>query len=81
MEIIMTAGTGSLALAGYGWQPARTRSLLRTPCLGARSLGMQLLRAQLSGTQRHLVKFHNPVAPIGTDVPVAGRMRVSAPEP
>lgn len=60
MEIIMTTGTGSLALARYGWQPARTRSL-RAP--------------------RHLVKFHNPVAPIGTDVPVAGRMRVSAPQP
>jgi hypothetical protein len=33
------------------------------------------------GRQRHLVGFQNLVAPIGTDMPVSGRMRVSAPEP
>ncbi len=87
---IMTAGTGSLALARYGWQPARTRCLrtqcLRTPSLGMQlmgtaSLGAPLMRSQLMRSQCHLVKFSNPVAPIGTDVPVADRMRVSAPEP
>lgn len=80
MEIIMTAGTGSLAPARYGWQPVRTRSL-RTRFMGTRLPRTQLMGTQLLGSQRHLVEFHNPVAPIGTDVPVADRMRVSAPEP
>ncbi len=75
MEIMMTAGTGSFALARYGWQPARIRSLDSRPSCA------QLMGTQLLETQRHLVEFHNPVAPIGTDVPVADRMRVSAPEP
>lgn len=80
MKIITTAGTGNLAPAGYGWQPVRARSL------GNRLMDTQrprspLMGTQLQGTLRRLVQFHNPVASIGTDVPVADRMRVSAPEP
>lgn len=44
--------------------------------------GRSLARCRFGcSRQRHLVGVQNLVAPIGTDVPVAGRMRVSAPEP
>lgn len=51
-----------------------------TMSVGSRSLALCWL-VYRQPRQRHLVRFQNLVAPIGTDVPVAGRMHMSAPEP
>ncbi|MQA14911.1 MAG: hypothetical protein GEV09_12265 [Pseudonocardiaceae bacterium] len=81
MEIIMTVGTRDLALSGSLAMPGTVRG--GDP---ARLRAGEVKQAAGDGWQAmcqpvHPVQFRNPVAPIGTDVPVAGRTRVSAPEP
>jgi hypothetical protein len=97
MEINTTVGTRSRALSGSRVMPGAvgvagavampatgmfTGATARLRVIGAKQpsgYGWPFGRRDL--VQPHLVRFQNPVAPIGTDVPVAGRMRVSAPEP
>lgn len=87
MEIITTTGAGGLALSGSRALPgARAMSGY---CAAARLRVIEAEqpaefgwpRARRDLAQPHFVQFQNFVASIGTDVPVAGRMRVSAPEP
>lgn len=86
MEITATTGAGSLALSTsralsgvvamseYG-AAARLRAKTQQPA----GFGWPCARRHLA--QPYVLQLRNFVTSIGTDVPFAGRMRVSAPEP